>query len=243
MSYKIKLQVFEGPLDLLLYLIKKNQLNIYDIPIVEVTEQYMRYLELMKLLDLNIAGEFLVIASTLLHIKSKMLLPREQRENEEEEEEDPRMELVEKLLEYKRFKELAEHLRQKEKARQEVFSRKANLSEEEGEVYFEASLFELISAFSKALKEIPKDIFYEVIKDEFTVEEKIHEILHILFEKPRLRLSELFNKAKNNLEIVATFLAVLELIKVKEIKIVQKELFGEIQIMRNEENILPKRKI
>lgn len=239
MSYKIKLRTFEGPLDLLLYLIKKDELNIYDIPITQVTDQYMKYLEVMELLDLNVAGEFLVIAATLLHIKSKMLLPAEEIEQLEEEE-DPRLDLVERLLEYKRFKEVAEHLRNQERLRQEMFSRKVDSPEEEsGEVYFETSLFELISAFSKALKDIPKDIFYEVIKDEFTVDEKIHQILHILFEKPKLELSELFDKAKNNLEIVATFLAILELIKLKEIKIMQKALFDEIQIMRNEENILP----
>ncbi|PIQ88887.1 MAG: hypothetical protein COV72_06315 [Candidatus Omnitrophica bacterium CG11_big_fil_rev_8_21_14_0_20_42_13] len=239
MSYKLKLQTFEGPLDLLLYLIRKDQLNIYDIPVAQVTEQYMKYLELMELLDLDIAGEFLVIAATLLHIKSKMLLPQE--ENAEiPEEEDPRLDLVERLLEYKRFKEAAEHLRMKERSRQEVFPRKIGFEDEDtGEVYFETSLFELISAFSKALKDIPKDILYEVIKDEFTVEEKIHQILHILFETPKLKLSELFDRAKNNLEVVSTFLAILELIKMKEIKIVQKELFGEIQIVRNEENILP----
>ncbi|MEK6714747.1 MAG: segregation/condensation protein A [Candidatus Omnitrophota bacterium] len=239
MSYKIKLQVFEGPLDLLLYLIKKDQLNIYDIPMVEVTDQYMRYLELMELLDLDIAGEFLVIAATLLHIKSKMLLPPDPNEQLEEEEEDPRLDLVEKLLEYKRFKEAAEHLRGREKMRQDVFTRRTNEQEERGEVYFEASLFELISAFSKALKDIPKDIFYEVIKDEFTVEEKIHQVLHLLFEQPMVKLSDLFNQAKSKLEIVATFLAILELIKIKEIRIVQTQIFGEIQIIRNEENIVP----
>lgn len=239
MSYKIKLQVFEGPLDLLLYLIKKDQLNIYDIPMVQVTDQYIQYLELMELLDLDIAGEFLVIAATLLHIKSKMLLPPDPNEQPEEEEEDPRLDLVEKLLEYKRFKEAAQHLRGREKMRQDVFTRRINEQEEKGEVYFEASLFELISAFSKALKDIPKDIFYEVIKDEFTVEEKIHQILHLLFEQPKVHLSELFNQAKNKLEIVATFLAILELIKIKEIRIIQTQIFGEIQIIRNEENIVP----
>lgn len=229
-------------MDLLLYLIKKDELNIYDIPITQVTEQYMRYLELMELLDLDVAGEFLVIAATLLAIKSKMLLPAEEKEEYLGEEEDPRLDLVQKLLEYKRFKEMAEHLRNKERLRQSVFTRRVNLDDRApDEVYFETSLFELISAFSKALKDIPKEIFYEVIKDEVTVEEKVHQILHLLFEKPRLELSELFASAKSKLEIVATFLAILELIKVKEIKIVQQELFGEIQIMRNEDNITPVR--
>ncbi|HDZ77165.1 MAG TPA: chromosome segregation protein ScpA [Candidatus Omnitrophica bacterium] len=239
MSHKIKLHVFEGPLDLLLYLIKKDEINIYDIPITQVTEQYMKYLDLMELLDLDIAGEFLVIAASLVHIKSKMLLPRDPQE-EEEEIEDPRTDLVEKLLEYKRFKEVAEDLRSREQFKQTLFTRKPEIKEKDpNEVYFETSLFELISAFSNALKDIPKDVFYEVIKDEFTVDEKIHDILHSLFKKSKLKLSELFEKAKNNLEMIATFLAILELIKIKEVKIMQKALFDEIEIMRNEDNIIP----
>lgn len=240
MNYKVKLRLFEGPLDLLLYLIKRDELNIYDIPIAQIADQYMKQLELMEFLDLDIAGEFLVVAATLLHIKSRMLLPQETTEDEQEEDEDPRSDLVEKLLEYKRFKEAAGYLRNREDLRRDVFTRKIDPREKgSGEVYFETSLFELISAFSNALKDIPKEIFYEVVRDEWTVDKKIHQILHILFESPELNLSQLFNKAKNNLEIVATFLAILELIKLKEIKIIQRELFGEIQIIRNEENILP----
>jgi len=242
MSYKVKLEIFEGPLDLLLYLVKKNHLNIYDIPIAEVTEQYLRYLELMRLLDLNIAGEFLIMASTLIQIKSKMLLPAEEKDvSEGEEEEDPRAELITQLLEYQKFKEAAARLKELEDARRKVLTRqtKDKARESEQEVYFEASLFDLISAFSKALKEVPKDVFYEVIKDEFTVEEKIHEILHLLFVRPLILLFELFDKAKNKLEIVSTFLAILELIRLKEVKVRQKGLFGEIEVLRNTENIKP----
>lgn len=239
MSYKIKLDIFEGPLDLLLYLVKKDHLNIYDIPIATVTEQYLQYLELMRLLDLNIAGEFLVMASTLIHIKSKMLLPPQaQEEDQLQEEEDPRLELVKKLLEYQKYKELAGVLRQKEINRQNVFTRVAVQAQEDGGVYFEASLFDLISAFSKALKEIPKDLFYEVIKDEFTVEEKIHDLLHLFLNKPAVYFFELFAAVRTKLEIVVTFLAVLELIRLKEIVAVQKDAFGEIQIIRNQERIL-----
>lgn len=237
MNYKIKLDIFEGPLDLLLYLVKKDHLNIYDIPIAKVTQQYLEYLELMRLLDLNIAGEFLVMASTLIHIKSKMLLP-EPPEDEEELEEDPRAELVKRLLEYQRYKGVAEILRQKELDRQNVFTRPSNAPiQKDTEVYFEASLFDLISAFSKAVKEIPKDLFFEIIKDEFTVEEKIHYLLHLLLSEPLISLAELFSKAKNRFEIIATFLAILELIRLKEITIVQKETFGQINVMRNQERI------
>lgn len=237
MSYKIKLDLFEGPLDLLLYLVKKDHLNICDIPIASVTEQYLQYLELMRLLDLHIAGEFLVMASTLIHIKSKMLLPAEPAAEEQQEEDDPRQELVRKLLEYQKYKEAAELLRQKEFTRQNIFTRLAQSPQESHEVYFEASLFDLIAAFSKALQEVPKELFYEVIKDEFTVEQKLHDLLHLFLNTPALALSELFAKAKNKLEIVVTFLAILELIRLKEIIIVQKEVFADIQLMRNQERI------
>ncbi len=242
MSYKIKLEIFEGPLDLLLYLVKKDHLNIYDIPISKVTEQYLQYLNLMKLLDLNIAGEFLVMAATLMQIKSKMLLPAQKEENQQEEE-DPRAELMARLLEYEKFKQIAQTLREREEQQGEIFKRpKIDLPKElsEKEVYFEASIFDLINAFSAVLKDIPtKEVFYEVIKDEFTIEEKVHYLLHLLLINPSIKLSEVFTKAKNRLEIIATFLAILELIRMKEALIRQSELFGEIEISRNKENIIP----
>jgi len=243
MSYKIKLEVFEGPLDLLLYLVKKDHLNIYDIPISTVTEQYLQYINLMQMLDLNIAGEFLVMAATLMQIKSKMLLPAEEGVAADGEEEDPREELVRRLLEYEKFKEIASDLRQKETDQREIFKRpkteEGKLEEENKGAYFEASIFDLINAFSRALKDVPKEVFYEVVKDKFTMEEATHRILHLLLVNSQVRLSELFGQAKNKMEIIVTFLAVLELIKMKEIIALQSELFQEIDIMRNKENIIP----
>jgi len=242
MSYKIKLEVFEGPLDLLLYLVKKDHLNIYDIPISKVTDQYLQYLNLMQLLDLNVAGEFLVMAATLMQIKSKMLLPAEELSSEEAKE-DPREELVRRLLEYEKFKEIAETLRQRETDQREVFKRpKVEIEQdvkEKKDTYFEASIFDLINAFSKALKDIPKEVFYEVVKDQFTVEEATHEILHLLLVRAEVKLSELFSRAKNKMDVIVTFLAVLELIRMKEIIARQSELFEEIDILRNKENIIP----
>jgi len=242
MSYKIRLEIFEGPLDLLLYLIKKDHLNIYDIPIAKVTEQYLQYLNLMQVLDLNIAGEFLVLAADLMKIKSKMLLPAEENPAEEEQE-NPREELVRRLLEYEKFKEIANTLREKETSQKEIFKRpKVEIEKGEAgekEAYFEASIFDLIKAFSQALKDVPKGIFYEVIKDEFTVEEKVHALLHLLLVTASVRVAELFSKAKNKMEIVVTFLAILELIRMKEAVVFQKELFGEIEIGRNINNIIP----
>lgn len=241
MSYKIRLEIFEGPLDLLLYLVKKDHLNIYDIPIARVTEQYLQYINLMQLLDLNIAGEFLVMAATLMQIKSKMLLPAQ--ESKEEEEIDPRQELVNRLLEYEKFKEIAQNLRQREQDQKEVFKRPPMEAEKDipGEVpvYFEASIFDLINAFSKAIDEIPREMFYEVIKDEFTVEQKIHDILHLLLVVDSVALSELFNKAKHKIEIIVTFLAILELTRMKEIVARQKSVFAEIEVSRNKNNIIP----
>jgi len=238
-GYKIKLQVFEGPLDLLLYLIKKNELNIYDIPIFEITKQYLEYLEIMELLDLNIAGEFIVMAATLMHIKSKMLLPPDENQ-EEEEQQDPRAELVRRLLEYKKYKEVAESLHEMEIKQKDVFASKLKPDMEESkEVYFEASVFDLITAFSKVLKQVPRDKFYEILKDEFTVEEKMHEIFHALKNTPQIYLTALFSKSKNKLEAITIFLAILELIRLREIKIMQKHEFGEIEIFKNEEIMNP----
>jgi segregation and condensation protein A len=245
MTYKVKLDVFEGPLDLLLYLIQKEEVDIYDIPIAKVTDQYLEYLELMQLLDLNIAGEFLVMAATLMHIKSKMLLPPDQTE-EAEEEGDPRAELVRRLLEYKKFKEAASELSHMESHQKHFFARVGSgikpeeiKSEDE---FFEASLFDLITAFTKVLKDIPKATFYQVIKDEFTVSEKIHDVLHMLVDKHTLFFTDLFKTARTKFEIVTIFLALLELIKIKEVVVRQASPFGEIEIIRNTESIKPENK-
>lgn len=245
MTYKVKLDVFEGPLDLLLYLIKKEEADIFDIPIAKITEQYLEYLEYMKMLDLNIAGEFIVMAATLMHIKSRMLLPPEELPPEEVEEEDPRAELVRRLLEYRKFKEAANQLAQMESNRSMVFPRSVDeaqfIDQSEGP-YFETSIFDLITAFSTVLKSISREAFLEVVRDEYTVEEKVHELFHLLVEKPVLYFKEIFEKAKNKMEIIAIFLALLELIRIKEVVVRQRQLFGAIEIIRNPNNIRPKLK-
>jgi len=237
MDYKVRLDIFEGPLDLLLYLIKKSELDIQNIPINTITEQYLEYLNLMQLLDLDIAGEFLVMAATLMHIKSKMLLPPDETPALEEEELDPRAELVQRLLEYKRFKEAASNLQKMEGERSLSFTRYPARIEMDGgdSPFLEASLFDLISAFSKVLKNMPKDVFHRVIKDEFTVAEKVHQIFHLLVENEALLFSSLFKKAKNKFEAITIFLAILELIRLKEVMIVQNRLFEDIEIRRNVE--------
>ena len=244
MNYKIRLDMFEGPLDLLLYLVKKDHLNIYDIPIAKVTQQYLEYINLMQLLDLNIVGEFLIMAATLMQIKSKMLLPAEELAAQEQE--DPRAELVKRLLEYEKFKQIAENLKQREMSQQEVFkhplteeSAQINSTDKQEDKYFEASIFDLINAFSQALKDIPREVFYEVIKDQYTVEQKVHDILHLLLVQTEIKLSELFAKTKSKMEIIVIFLAILELAKMKEIISRQDAEFEDIIISRNKENIIP----
>ena len=245
MTYKVKLDVFEGPLDLLLYLIKKEEADIFNIPIAKITEQYLQYLEYMKLLDLNIAGEFIVMAATLMHIKSRLLLPPEEQPPEEIEEEDPRAELMRRLIEYKKFKEAAGRLSEMEARRSLVFPRSVDetqyVDQSEGP-YFEASIFDLINAFSTILKSVSREAFLEVVRDEYTVEEKVHEIFHLLVEQPVINFRDLFKKSKNRLELIATFLAVLELIRLKEVMVRQKHMFGEIEVVRNPNNVSPKLK-
>jgi len=242
MTYKVKLPVFEGPLDLLLYLIKKEELDIYDIPIALITEQYLEYLEMMKLLDLNIAGEFLVMAATLIHIKSKMLLPQEEKMDEIQVEEDPRAELVKRLIEYKKFKEAAFSLNDMEKKQRDVFSIKAQPafdkeSENDNDDGFEANIFDLITAFVKVVKNFSKDDFHRVARDEFTVSQKIHDLYHMLVMRPAIHFYDLFKDTKNKLEAITLFMALLELIRLNEVVVVQKEMFGEIEIRRNQDNV------
>ncbi|MDP8261319.1 MAG: segregation/condensation protein A [Candidatus Kappaea frigidicola] len=243
MAYKVKLEIFEGPLDLLLFLIRKSELDIYNIPIAAITKQYLEYIDVLRNMDLNIAGEYIVMAATLMHIKSKMLLPQEEAEEEDVEEEDPRAELVKRLLEYQKFKEAASHLEERELKQKDVFARSPKeikkYTDAQGEIYFEASVFDLISAFSTVLTRVSKDKFREIIKDEFTVSEKIHELLHSLTENNKIQVDSLFKKSKNKIEIIVTFLAILELIRLKEIMAIQKEPFGSISVMRNTKQIQP----
>ena len=244
MSYKIKLDIFEGPLDLLLFLIKKNDIDICNIPITKVTDQYLQYIEMMKMLDLEVVGEFLVMAATLLQIKSRMLLPPDPV-GLEQEEVDPRDELVQRLQEYRVFKEIAERLKGKEGERQNFFVRQVDedarqeLENDAKEVFFEANLFDLINAFSAAISKIKEDQSYEVSREEFTVEQKIHDILHALLRNSRVLLTDIFAKAHSKVEMIVFFMAILELIRLKEILVVQKRLFSDIELVRNRENFIP----
>ena len=236
MQYQVKLDIFEGPLDLLLYLIKKNEVDIYDIPMALITGQYLEYLELMKVLNLDIAGEFLVMASTLIKIKSQMLLPPVEGEGEGEDETDPRAELMEHLLEYQHYKEAAHQLVTRELLEKDIFKRPQTEDPGEakvdGDMLIEASLFDLVDALRKVIerKDLPENIM-GVAVEKMTVRDKIVSILRQLKETPQLVFQSLFDPLVTRFEIVVTFLAVLELIRLRAIRVFQVQPYGEIRMV------------
>lgn len=236
-DYKVKLEVFEGPLDLLLFLIKRDEIDIYDIPIEHITRQYLEYLEAFQVLDLDIAGEFVVMAAHLILIKSRSLLPvHQQGEEEAEEEADPRWELVRQLLEYKKFKDAAAHLGEREAHQSALFGRIPETPEFSGErPLSEVSIFDLINAFQKILKRVNKtEDLREIFEENYSVSDKIEFVLKITSFRTALKFSELFASAATRTEVVVTFLALLELIRLKQIGVTQDGQFGEIELVRKE---------
>jgi len=232
--YKIKLPVFEGPFDLLLYLIKKNEIDIYDIPIAEITRQYLEYIRLMQMLDLEIAGEFIEMVATLMLIKTRMLLPGPSV-SEEEPVEDPRHPLIMQLLEYKRFKGASNFLRKREEEHSQEKPR--GLGSESypaervaEEVFIEATLFDLLTAFKRALDNMPKVTLHRVRAVRVTLEDQIKFIFARLQNTDTLLFSELVKPLKEKLRLIVTFMALLELIRLGMIKAVQTEVFGEIHL-------------
>jgi len=232
-SYSVRLDAFEGPLDLLLHLIRKNELDIYDIPIAVITRQYLDYIKLMKELNLEVAGDFLLMASTLLHIKSRMLLPQDDQEAGEEEEADPREELIRRLLEYQQYKEAGEVLGARALLGREVFARAcpdqdlAALQAEDGPL--EVSLFDLVDAFRCLLARIPAETFHDVAPAEtFSIADCINEILALLQERDTLKFDELVAEDLTRERVIVTFLAVLELCRLKLIRVFQNGFQGSI---------------
>lgn len=236
-EYKVQLEVFEGPLDLLLYLIRKNEVDIYDIPIGEITKQYLDYLDLMKMLDLNIAGDFIVMASTLMMIKSRMLLPVDDRPEEEvEEEDDPRWDLVRQLVEYKKFKDAAGYLEELEHLQENVFAREGEnleLGVQPDLNMAEVGIFDLITSLNQALARV-KDQPGEILAERYTVAEKVDLIMDLTQAGRKVSVTSLFHNMKTRQEMVCTFLAMLELIKLNELTVAQDNHFGEIQVQRAE---------
>jgi len=229
---RVQLEIFEGPLDLLLHLIKKNEVSITDIPIAMITEQYLATLEVMQALNLDVAGEFLVMAATLIHIKSRMLLPlTDGEEDEEDGGADPREELMRRLLEYQRFKDAADQLERREVLTRDVFVRSVAPAEEVPAPGFRGvSVFELLTALKQVLDRLPKDVVHEVMLDKITVREKMTLLLDHLRAQGKTLFESLFAEVKTRMEVVVTFLAMLELVKVRAIRIFQEEATGPIQI-------------
>jgi len=236
-DYKVKLEVFEGPLDLLLYLIKRDEVDIYDISIERITKQYLGYLDAFKVLNVELAGEFIVMAANLLYIKSRMLLPADQQMAEEDaEEDDPRWELIRQLIEYKKYKEAASRLREREALQECLFPRIAvepDLAPQETLLVEEVGIFDLIAAFQKVLKRLdrPADL-REIFEENFTVADKIEYLLGTLTASVAMKFEELFAEAASRTEVVVTFLAMLELIRMKQLRVRQEGQFGEIWIER-----------
>jgi segregation and condensation protein A len=237
LAYQVRIENFEGPLDLLLHLIKKNEINIYDIPIALIAQQYLSYIEAMKELNLAVAGEFLVMAATLLQIKSKMLLPVEETAEDEDDGPDPREELVRRLLEYKTFKEAARQLDTQEKMWREIYSRPAAPHEEApdtDEAMLEnIGLFDLVDALQGILNRNPGKKLLEILPDNLTVRDRMNAILEALEGQESIGFEALFEASCHRLLIIVTFLALLELIRLRTVRVYQAESFGPILVSRS----------
>jgi segregation and condensation protein A len=228
--YKVKLEhVFEGPMDLLVHLIKKNEVDIYDIPIALITEQYLNYLEWMKLLNIDNVGDFLVMASTLTHIKSRTLLPTH---DDGDEEEDPRLEIVRPLSEYLRIKSVAEALTQRNLLGDKIFTRSAKTTVPIGDDQesVQVGLFELIEAFQTILQRVSKDHTVDMDTEQFSVKERMNAIVSILEKKGSIVFMDLFVLRSEKGFIVATFLALLELMKLNLVHVVQTAPSGVLRL-------------
>lgn len=241
MEYKVVLETFEGPLDLLYHLIEKNKVDIYDIPIAEITDQYIAYLENMKELDMNVTSEFLLMVATLLEIKSKMLLPSISEEDDESQEDgvDPREELVKRLIEYRKYKTVAEELKSKEGLQSKIFFK----PQEEIQHFIDDTqpklegieLIDLFKAFSEIIKKQKKNSdefdFHEIERDEITIEDAMDEMLKIISHEREIKFQDLFNTNYSKIKIVVSFLSILELIRLNIITFRQDNNYGDIMII------------
>jgi segregation and condensation protein A len=235
-EYKVKFEVFEGPLDLLLYLIKKEEVDIYEVNLTKLATQFIEYIDVMRMLDLEIAGEFLVMAATLMYIKSRELLPVDQqvKPEDEDEGEDPRWELIRQLVEYKKFKDAAAQLQSLELAQEQTYPRlpgKIEFAAPSADARPDVSIFDLINAVNSILKRVnKKEDLREIFEDKWTVSEKIEHILNRITSEAVVRFSSLFEDATSRTEVVVTFLALLELIRLKRLVVTQPEPFADIEI-------------
>ena len=234
MDYRIKLQNFEGPLDLLLFFISRDKLNIYDIPIHKITNEFLKYIEMMKLLKIEVAGEFILMASILMRIKSKMLLPKPELKDDEDIE-DPRLDLVQQLLEYKRFKKAGHELEKSQEIHDLSFSKgiKEKIKHQEeslDEVMRNVTLVDLLSMFDKLMRDLPEQNIYELNAEEYNISTELEVIRSQFMNIKKLPFLHLFQNIVTKLKVVVTFMAILEMIQNKELNILQEKVFGEIQL-------------
>jgi segregation and condensation protein A len=233
-DYKVKLEVFEGPLDLLLYLIKRDEIDIYDISIERITRQYLEYLQAFKELKIDVAGEFVVMAANLIYLKSRSLLPLDQQPPEEDvEEDDPRWDLIRQLIEYKKFKEAAAQLHDRALEQERLFTRDGGSLPSDAPLPLqEVGIFQLIHAFQEVIKRVEaREDLHEIFGERFSVSDKIEKILERVSNGTPVHFSELFGQIVSRVEIVVTFLALLELIRLNQVRALQPKMFDEIQIV------------
>jgi segregation and condensation protein A len=232
----LHLEAFEGPLDLLLHLIKKEEIDIWDIPIARITEQYLEYIQIMKDLNINVAGEWIMMAATLIHIKSRMLVPQEPGDNAQaQEEEDPRNELVYQLLEHQKFKNAAEMLYTREEVENAVWNKPPSDIMEDGSEVVAVTLFDLLRAFHEVVQRFEALRVMEVEHEEITVEQIILDVRKRLLVHDKLLFSTFFKEARSKRHLIVIFLAILELVRLREIWLYQKKAFAEIQITKMKE--------
>lgn len=235
-DYKVRLEIFEGPLDLLLYLIKKEEIDIYDVSLERITKQYLDYINTFKMLNVELASEFIVMAANLMYIKSRELLPQVQQPPEEDaDEDDPRWELIRQLVEYKKFKDAAQFLGTQEVKADEFFATNPeppDLTAPPPGVG-QVGIFDLIRAFQRVLKRFENSTdIREIVSDRFTVADKIEHLLDIIPVGGRVRFETLFSDAASRVEVIVTFLAMLELMKLNHLQVEQEKLLGEIVVLR-----------
>jgi segregation and condensation protein A len=230
---KVKIGDFAGPLDLLLFLIKQEQANIFDIPIARITEKYLEYIRIMKRLDIAIAADFLVMAATLIEIKSRMLLPRDPNQTEDEEFEDPRKELVDQLIEYEKFKSAAGMLYERSTIEQAIFTR-GPIETDEHNAEVDASVFDLLTVFQKIAARHVEEIKMEIHREEISLADMIKTLRNRIFEIGELSLVEFFEEMHTKRELVTAFIAVLEIVRTESVKLIQRATFADIILKKVE---------
>ncbi|UCF38428.1 MAG: segregation/condensation protein A [Acidobacteriota bacterium] len=230
-DYRVDLDIFEGPLDLLLHLIRTEEVDIYDIPISRITDQYLQYLEMMKDLNITVAGEYLVMAATLIHIKSRMLLPPDPVQEGEEEPPDPRQELVDRLLEYERFKKAAGLLHDRQVIEDSIWVRGGNEFEEEEKEAVSATVFDLVKAFHSMVERHKEQVVMEFAHEHVTLEQKLDELRQLIRVKKEILFSSFLENPISRIHLVVTFFALLEMTRLAEVMLFQENLFSDIRIV------------